>query len=370
VEDHARWIRMCSGGPDEALGDLFLARLGDWVDAHALGYLPAGADRMRALEDEERAALQWPSSMPAPPPFERVEPPALEAPGEVRLRIGVLGDLHIGAPHADAFADRAVADLNASRTDIVVQLGDLTDHGERHQFEGAARLLAHLDAPLVTMMGNHDVYSASEQRPGGRDYFRSLFGRPPEGVLLERKGVHIAVLDSVDHGISPFAPFDLITGTFLEGSGGAVVRGALSPAQHDILAEVAVPGGAPAFVFLHHPPQPFTGFPPVIFGLRDADSGRVHATCDSGNVWGVFAGHTHRNHRGAGFDGVPTQEVAAPLDFPCGYALIDVTAHGYLYRFEQVSDNEVLRPAYERAGPFHRRYALGAPQERGFIWRR
>jgi hypothetical protein len=112
------------------------------------------------------------------------------------------------------------------------------------------------------------------------------------------------------------------------------------------------------------------GFPPVIFGLRDADSGRLHATCDSGNVWGVFAGHTHRNHRGAGFDAVPTQEVAAPVNYPCGYALIDATAAGYSYRWCQLSDPEVLRPALQLAGPIHRRYALGDPLERAFSWQR
>jgi predicted phosphodiesterase len=369
VEGHADWIRSCAGGPHEAFGDLFVARLADWVDAHVLEYLDRGADRMRALLDEERSSLVWPASLPPPPPFEPLETPRQQPPGELRLRIGVLGDMHIGSPHADALAAAAIADLNAARAGLVVQLGDVTDRGEMHEFEAAAKLLSDVDAPFLPLMGNHDAYSMSEQRLAGRDYFRNTFGRAPDGALIESHGIRIAALDSVDHGVSPFAPFDLVTGSFLEGRGGAVVRGALSSDQHDILAEIAAPGGGPAFVFLHHPPQPFTGFPPVIFGLRDSDSGRIHATCDSGNVWGVFAGHTHRNHRGA-FDGVPVQEVAAPRDFPCGYALIDVATGGYSYRFVQISDPDVLGPPYARAGSIHRRYALGAESARAYTWRK
>jgi hypothetical protein len=368
VDAHARWIHRCARGPDEPLADLFMGRLADWVDAHALHYVGAGAERMRVLSGEERAALTWPSALPPPPPFEPLGPPAGARRDDVELRIGILGDLHVGSANADDLAAAAVADLNAAHPDVVVQLGDLTDRGERSEFEDAARLLADLEAPLLTTMGNHDAYSMSEGQLLGRARFRDFFGREPEGLLVEVSGYRIVVLDSVDHGISPFAPFDLVTGSFLEGSGGAVVRGALSEAQHELLAEVAAPGAPPAFVFLHHPPQPFTGFPPVIFGLRDADSGRLHATSDSGNVWGVFAGHTHRNHRGTGFDGVPSQEVAAPRDFPCGYALIDVAEGGYEYRFVQVSDQQVLQPAYERAGAFHRRYALGEARERGWCW--
>jgi hypothetical protein len=119
---------------------------------------------------------------------------------------------------------------------------------------------------------------------------------------------------------------------------------------------------------MHHPPQPFTGFPPVLFGLRDADSGRIHATADSGNVWGVFAGHTHRNRRTRTFDGVPAHELAIPRDYPFGYGLIDVTDNGYSFRFVQLSDHDLLRELYPNASKIHRRYGLGAEEARGFVW--
>jgi 3',5'-cyclic AMP phosphodiesterase CpdA len=265
-------------------------------------------------------------------------------------------------------AEAAIAELNASGAELVVQLGDITDHGDKEEFELAVELLGRLTMPLATMMGNHDVFSYKEERLSGGEYYPAAFGREPDGVLLEHRGFRFAVLDSAEPLASPFAPFSLVTGRFLDGRGGAVVRGSLTVAQHELLAEVAAPGSPPAFVFLHHPPQPFTSFPPIIFGLRDDDSGRLHAVCDSGNVWGVFAGHTHRNKTPRTYGRVPVQEVAIPRDYPFGYALVDVTSTGYAYRFHQLSDHELLREAYRSASLIHRRYARGSDAERAFTW--
>jgi 3',5'-cyclic AMP phosphodiesterase CpdA len=351
------------------LGDVLVARLGDWVEAHSGQIVGDGAEEMRALGDAERATITLPDSLPQPPPFEPVETLPVTAPGKVLFRIAILGDLHIGSPAGEPLARAAIRDINQSGAALVIQLGDITDHGDRDEFELAATVLAELDLPCVTMMGNHDVFSLKEKRLSGREYYPQAFGRAPDGVLAEHEGVRIAVLDSVENGASPFAPFNLVTGTFVEGeAGGAVVRGALTPRQHDILTELATPGGPPAFVFLHHPPQPFTAFPPVLFGLRDEDSRRLHATCATGNVWGVFAGHTHRNARTRTYGSVPVQEVAIPRDYPFGYALIDVTSRGYAYRFMQIRDEGLLRDAYANVSSAHRRYALGSAEERAFVW--
>jgi 3',5'-cyclic AMP phosphodiesterase CpdA len=262
----------------------------------------------------------------------------------------------------------AIEDLNASGAEIVIQLGDITDHGERSEFASAKEILEGLTIPYLTMMGNHDVFSLAEQRLSGREYYAEAFGREPDGLLVEHEGVHLAILDSVEHGASPFSPFDMVQGKFIDGQGGATVRGALSWPQHDILAEVAAPGAPPAFVFLHHPVQPFTGFPPILFGLREEDAGRLHATIDSGNVWGVFSGHTHRNSVTRRYGSVLALEVAIPRDFPFGYGLVDVGADGYSYRFRQLSNQTLLRDAYQTATGIHRRYGLGPPESRGFSW--
>ena len=372
VAPHGDWmIRLGGTRPDEvALGNFFLARLGDWVDGHCTDFLGEGAARLKELGDQERADLAFPSELPPPPPYEPVETIEVEPPGPVRFRFAILADLHFGSAGGERMARAAIADLNRSGAELVVQLGDITDHGNSDEFAAAMEALGELDMPVITMMGNHDVYSLGEERLSGREYYPNSFGREPDGVIVEHEGFRFSVLDSVMHAASPYPAYNIATGEFIEGPGGAIVRGELSVPQHEILADIAAPDSAPAFLFLHHPPQPFSGFPPILFGLRDEDSGRLHATVDSGNVWGVFAGHTHRNARTRDFGSVPAHEVAMPRDFPFGYALVDVADHGYAYRFVQISDTDLLRKAYQNAGEIHRRYGLGSPEERSFVWTR
>ncbi|MEA2517449.1 MAG: 3,5-cyclic-AMP phosphodiesterase [Actinomycetota bacterium] len=372
VAPHAAWMHSLAGEtPDEvALGNFFASRVGDWVDGHCADFLGGRAARLKELGDEERSSLAFPTELPSAPPFESVRPVEVDPPGDVLFTFGILADLHFGSGLGEETARAAISDLNRSGAELVIQLGDITDHGQKEEYDLAMTALAKLEMPFTTMMGNHDVYSIAEERLSGREYYSGSFGREPDGVIVEHKGFRFAVLDSVMHAASPYPAYNLATGAFLEGSSGAIVRGALSVAQHEILAEVAAPNTPPAFVFLHHPPQPFTGFPPILFGLRDEDAGRLHATVDSGNVWGVFAGHTHRNARTREYGTVPAHEVAMPRDFPFGYGLVDVTSDGYRYRFVQLSDEGLLRRAYQDAGEIHRRYGLGTEEERGFIWRR
>lgn len=370
IDAHSSWmIGLVGTEPDSVpLGNLFVSRIGDWVEAHVADFLPEGGDRLKQAGEKERANLKFPESLPPPPRFEPVVAPAIEAPGEVKFTFGILSDLHFGSKVGDARAEAAIDDLNGSGAELVVQLGDITDHGNADEFAAAKAALGRLDVPLVTMMGNHDVLSLKEEKLTGREYYTGSFDREPDGTLLEHKGFRFAVLDSVEHAASPLPAFDFVSGSFVEKVGGAIVRGSLTPPHHEILAEVAAPGGPPAFVFLHHPPQPFTAFPPILFGLREADSGRLHATIDSGNVWGVFAGHTHRNARTRDFDGVPAHEVAIPRDFPFGYALVDVTDNGYAFRFVQLSNEELLREAYTHSGHIHRRYGRGRDEDLAFTW--
>jgi hypothetical protein len=365
---HAAWIDGVAGDlGDDPLAPIFVSRLADWVDGH-LAPLIEDAERLKSLSDEEKAGLQWPERIPEVPPFEPLDTPWVDPPEDAVFRFGILGDLHIGSPRAEELARAAVADLNSSGAALAIQLGDITDEGKEDQFLLAAEILGGLEMPLTTMMGNHDVLALGVTDLTGRAFYSSHFGREADGVLLEHEGWRFAVLDSATHLASPYTAFDLVTGSFLDLPGGAIVRGSLTVPQHEILAEVAEPGAPPAFVFLHHPPQPYAGFPPILFGLRDADSGRLHAVTDSGNVWGVFAGHTHRNAITRRFGSVPCVEVAIPRDYPFGFALVDVSRSGYSYRFVQLSDAGLLREAYRGAGALQRRYGRGLPGERAFAW--
>lgn len=371
IDEHLLWLTDLIGHhPEEvALAPMFLTRLGDWVQAHSLPFLGAPGERLEELQKIERDSTPFPGGLPAPSPFAPLEQVVVDPPGEVRFSFAILGDLHIGSPTGEEMVRAAIADINRSGVDLVIQLGDITDHGDPAEFDLALKVLGELAMPVTTMMGNHDVYSIQDEKLSGRELYGTSFGRAPDGVTFEHKGMTFAVLDSVEHGASPFGPFDMISGTFTDGRSGAIVRGSLSHPQHDLLADLAAPDAGPAFVFLHHPPQPFAGFPPILFGLREEDSGRLHAVADSGNIWGVFAGHTHRNARTRTFDGVPVHEVAIPRDVPCGYGIVDVTDTGYAFRFVQLSDEDLVKKVYSSASDIMRRYGTGSEIARGFAWR-
>lgn len=83
--------------------------------------------------------------------------------GRPPLRIAVLGDLHVGAPHMDLAAlDRVVARVNALGPDLVVLLGDYVIHGVPFgrfvEPAATARSLAALEARhgVFAVLGNHD----------------------------------------------------------------------------------------------------------------------------------------------------------------------------------------------------------------------
>lgn len=369
AEAHAGWIVSLAGGEPGAvpLSEWFVARLGDWVGAHAGDFLGGDADRLTELHDDDKRILQAPEPT-TPPPFAPVDTPVGEPPGDPKFRFAVLGDLHIGSPRAEKTVSAAIGDINASGAELTIQLGDIADRGNRAEFQRAAELLDELAMPWEAITGNHDMYSFEEERLTGRSYFNRFFGREADGKLLEHRGHRFVLLDSAEEASSPFAPYSLITGRFMDGKGGSTVRGSLTVPQHELLAQAADPGSPPAFVFLHHPTQPFTSFPPIVFGLRDQDSGRLHAVCESGNVWGVFAGHTHRNKVSGRLGPAPVTEVAIARDYPFGYGLVDVGTAGYSYHFHQIADEALLRDAYPAAGEIHRRYARGADADRSFTW--
>ena len=79
------------------------------------------------------------------------------------LTVGVIADLHTGAPHVDATkVARLVARMNRSRPDLIALLGDYADPsvvlGHRVEPGDVAAQLAGLRAPLgrYAVLGNHD----------------------------------------------------------------------------------------------------------------------------------------------------------------------------------------------------------------------
>ena len=105
------------------------------------------------------------------------------------LRIAVVSDLHVGAPHVDlAKVDRVVAEINRLQPDIVVLLGDFVQSvlfGDFVEPELTADRLKNLRAPygVFAVLGNHDWWY------DGQRVWRALSDAGIE--VLENRGVRL-----------------------------------------------------------------------------------------------------------------------------------------------------------------------------------
>jgi 3',5'-cyclic AMP phosphodiesterase CpdA len=67
-----------------------------------------------------------------------------------------LSDIHFGA-HRDDLVESLLVDISGRQPDLIVVSGDLTQRARRTQFAQAEAFLARLPAPILTVLGNHDL---------------------------------------------------------------------------------------------------------------------------------------------------------------------------------------------------------------------
>jgi 3',5'-cyclic AMP phosphodiesterase CpdA len=93
--------------------------------------------------------------------------------GKQSFLIAQVSDLHCGGPRFDtALIDRAIAEVNDLRPDLVLIPGDLTAAGYEDQYVEAKEYLDRLDCEdCVVIAGNHDC------RNVGYLHFEEIFGR-------------------------------------------------------------------------------------------------------------------------------------------------------------------------------------------------
>ncbi|MEV6596267.1 metallophosphoesterase [Actinoplanes sp. NPDC051346] len=183
------------------------------------------------------------------------------------LVIAHLSDLHLGAHDPDA-VESVIADVAAVRPTLTVVTGDCTMRARVHQFRQARDLLDRLPAPLLVVLGNHDVPLVSGARfvaPYRR--YRRLVHRDLDPVLrlpgLTALGLHSA------------PRWRWKSGRVTRRQGDAVVT---------VLG--AAPAGSVRLLALHHPPR--------APGLaRVAGRDRLLRALAAGRVDLLLAGHTH-----------------------------------------------------------------------------
>jgi Icc protein len=116
----------------------------------------------------------------------------------VELTIAHFSDVHCGDPHFVAdLMERAIAEINDLKPDIVVCSGDLTTFGFKEEYLAARRYLDRIACgELVVVPGNHD------SRNVGYVHFEELIGE--RSSVVRKGGATVVAVDStepdLDHG--------------------------------------------------------------------------------------------------------------------------------------------------------------------------
>ncbi len=180
-----------------------------------------------------------------------------------------LSDIHVGA-QVDKLAEPLRTDIWEHRPDLVVVSGDLTQRARGHQFTEARDFLDSLGAPVLTVMGNHDVPLFDLPRrlvsPTGR-YQR--FITPDLDPIVDLPDLVAVGLDSM-----PAWRWK---------------AGHVSRRQAELVQQILdrSPSGAWRILVTHHPVLPAN-----LSAFRGR--GRLVEACGQARVSVLLSGHTHK----------------------------------------------------------------------------
>ncbi|MDP9296619.1 MAG: metallophosphoesterase [Actinomycetota bacterium] len=105
------------------------------------------------------------------------------------VTIAHISDPHVGSPYfVPNLMNRVTAELNELAPDLIVCTGDLTNEGYRQEYKNWVAYRERLNAPVVTVTGNHDA------RNVGYLHFEELIG--PRHWTTDVSGVRIVGADS------------------------------------------------------------------------------------------------------------------------------------------------------------------------------
>ena len=363
--EHAEFLSAIAG-PDEevgALGQIFLQRVAAYIDAHTTELL-SEKDHEQLVElgapelDEVNQALME-GRLLYPPPPEFPQAPEAKSAGEVIARFAILGDPHIDVDESNEAVELALEEMVSAGASFVVAIGDITKDGREESFHLSRKIFDRSAVPVVATLGNHDLFGQEGGKSVGLERFTAAFGTEPNAVY-EHNGVRAIVLNSADPRISPFQPFDMLNGEFKDAPPQSVPGGVFDEKTLEFMRGIEPAG--PTFILLHHPPHPYLGMPPLVFGLDQASTSALAELAERVNARAIFCGHTHRCYL-TDLDGIPVVEVASSNDWPFGYYIVEVTESGWSFNLYPVPYDADLDPMNHRDYLF-RRYATGPDEAR------
>ena len=365
---HSQFLHQVAGTDEEtgALGMIVLQRFASYIDAHTKPLLTEEEHNKlvelgQAELDEVNMALMSGRLFP-PPPAEWPATEESKAPGEVLATFGILGDPHVGLIETNESLITALDQMAKDGADFVVANGDLTKDGQAEHFHLAREIFDKAKVDVMVTLGNHDMWGRRGDESLGMERFQAAFDTKPCGVRTHN-GVRVIVLNSADERRNPFPPFDMMTGEFKDVPPQTLPGGTFSEETVEWMRTLEPAG--PTFITLHHPPFPFLGVPPLVFGLDQASTAHLAELAVRVDAKAIFAGHSHRCHLNY-LEDVPVFELASASDWPFGYTMVEVTDQGWSLNLRPIEYEAELDPMSHRDYLF-RRYVNGAVEARSFV---
>jgi 3',5'-cyclic AMP phosphodiesterase CpdA len=202
------------------------------------------------------------------------------------VRVALVSDTHVtrGAKESQPFHrvrfNKAIAEVNSVKPDLVLIAGDLTENGTVDEYRDFKQQIRQFTAPVWYVPGNHDV--------GGKN----IPGKKP-GTFRSR-------MQACERALGP--------SWWVREQGGLRVAGANGPLfgsgfpeekrmWEELETALALPVKTPTLFMLHYPPFQKTNNEPggVYWNLEPYPRARLLALLKQGGVKTVLSGHLHQN---------------------------------------------------------------------------
>ncbi len=224
------------------------------------------------------------------------------------IRIAAVGDVHYDSHPREEMADH-FAHL-ASRADLLLVAGDLTQSGTVEEAEAFVRDLRQVSVPVALVLGNHDYHSGQENEIRSLLKTRGIAALEGESAVFEVRGARVGVM-----GVKGFGGgfFGACVSEFGEPETKLFARHAHRQAETLRLGLGSLDADY-RFALLHFSPVEATlkGERREIYPFLG--SYLLAEAIDAAGADAVFHGHAHRGaERGFTPGGVPVRNVALPV---------------------------------------------------------
>lgn len=226
------------------------------------------------------------------------------APENIRLRIGVLADIHITSPEQQPVFEKTLRTLDAWGADGVMVCGDLADHGLLQQLELVAESWFRVfpggkgqdGRPVANLMhyGDHDMCVAFSDHPAARKAFPDDAARRAGALRTMGAGVawkHCFHEDWQPIQLKYVKGYAFVLCHFTSGQRGNLA-GNNTPGLDEFFRTHSFDSSKPFFVSQHRPPKDTICGPQVVAAHNEDDGKSTTVYSRYPNLIAFF-GHLH-----------------------------------------------------------------------------